>query len=274
MIPSTASCVLSRVMQTCAGMSSGTFFSECLYAMRSKNGTIRFRPGSSTLWNLPRRSTTHAFCCGMMRTPSKMNTTTMATRNVAMVARALCVSHAAAIARMTAMMVFQNMRLPPVLFAFLAGRRGGDHQGVAFLRFDVERAARRRALGGAREARVPRRAAILHARNARAFVHPAFEHHGLAAVEEVAPVRRFPAVAHVPGVDQVRAHQRHDARDDCLHDFIAARVGDDGARERAHAEHQKIERPGDELQDSEHEAGDDPPQPGFHDCPPRWRSNV
>ena len=31
---------------------------------------IRLSPGSSVPWKRPRRSTTHALCCGTMRTPS------------------------------------------------------------------------------------------------------------------------------------------------------------------------------------------------------------
>ena len=37
---------------------------------------IRLRPGSSVLWNFPSRSTTHALCCGTMRTPSMTKATT------------------------------------------------------------------------------------------------------------------------------------------------------------------------------------------------------
>ena len=37
---------------------------------------IRLRPGSSMPWNLPRRSTTQALCCGTMRTPSMTKATT------------------------------------------------------------------------------------------------------------------------------------------------------------------------------------------------------
>ena len=45
--PSTCSCVLSRVMQTWLGTSSGISFSTCRYAMRSTNGSTMFRPGDS-----------------------------------------------------------------------------------------------------------------------------------------------------------------------------------------------------------------------------------
>src|SRR6478609_8642587 len=63
-MPSTCSCVLSRVMQTWLGTSSGISFSECLYATLSTKGTRKFRPGVRVAWYLPRRSSTQAFCCG------------------------------------------------------------------------------------------------------------------------------------------------------------------------------------------------------------------
>jgi hypothetical protein len=40
---------------------------------------MMFRPGSSTSWNLPSRSTTQACCCGTTRTPSTTNAITNAT---------------------------------------------------------------------------------------------------------------------------------------------------------------------------------------------------
>ena len=44
-MPSTCSCVLSLVMQTCGATSSGVSRKSCRYAMRSRKGTTRLRPG-------------------------------------------------------------------------------------------------------------------------------------------------------------------------------------------------------------------------------------
>ena len=86
-MPSTVSCVLSFVMQTWLGTSSGISFSECLYASRSTNGTRKLSPGVSVPWYLPSRSTTQAFCCGttlIARTTkvAAMTTRTRATMSI------------------------------------------------------------------------------------------------------------------------------------------------------------------------------------------------
>src|SRR5665213_439846 len=183
---------------------------------------MRLSPGSSTLKNLPSRSTTQAFCCGTMRTPSKMNTTIIATRKVAMVAAALCVNAPAATVSSTAMMAFQNMETSRVgaelalLVLGICGRRGGHHQGVAFVALDVERGSRAGTFAGARHARIPGRAAVFHARDVRGLVGPALEHHGLAAVEEVGAAR-LPPVGVVPVVHREGARERHGAADHGLH---------------------------------------------------------
>jgi hypothetical protein len=78
-MPSTCSCVLSRVMQICGGTSSGISRRSCLYATRSKNGQMMLSPGSSTAWKRPSRSTTHARCCGTTRIA--LITTIRPTRN-------------------------------------------------------------------------------------------------------------------------------------------------------------------------------------------------
>src|SRR5579859_217188 len=149
--------------------------------MRSKKGTMRLRPGSSTPWNLPRRSTTQAFCCGTMRMPSKSSTMIIATRNVAVVASGLRVIHAAAIVTRIATMVFTNIGASLLWLLARLGR--SDDERAAVLRFDVERGARRRIVVAAREPRVPEGAAVAHARDARRLVGPALEHHRLAAIE-------------------------------------------------------------------------------------------
>src|SRR5262245_43940183 len=63
-MPSTATCTLSLVMQTCSGMSSACSFKLCLYATRSMNGTRTWKPARRVLLYLPSASTTDALCCG------------------------------------------------------------------------------------------------------------------------------------------------------------------------------------------------------------------
>src|SRR5258706_1975770 len=77
MIPSTVSWVLSLVMQTWLGTSSGTSFSECLYATRSTNGTTNASPGVSVRSYLPSFSTIQACCCGTILIARITNSTAM-----------------------------------------------------------------------------------------------------------------------------------------------------------------------------------------------------
>src|SRR6185369_16101655 len=80
MIPSTVSWVLSLVMQTWLGTSSGTSFSECLYATRSTNGTTNVSPGVSVRSYLPSFSTIQACCCGTILIARITNSTAMTAR--------------------------------------------------------------------------------------------------------------------------------------------------------------------------------------------------
>src|SRR6187431_1325420 len=90
-MPSTVSWVLSLVMQTWLGTSRGISFSECRYATRSMKGTRIFSPGVSVAWNLPRRSTTQAFCCGttLSERATKIAAITRMTMNTASIGSAL-----------------------------------------------------------------------------------------------------------------------------------------------------------------------------------------
>src|SRR5688572_21623891 len=157
--------------------------------MRSTKGTLRCSPGSRTRENLPRRSTTHALCCGTMRTPSKMKTTIIAITNTAMLTVTLRETTAAATVRITATRVFQNMcgllSCSFVRLLELPGRGLGDDQRLSFLRIDVEGGSRHRPDGGVGDARVPGGAAVLHAREPRALVGPLLQHHRLATIEEI-----------------------------------------------------------------------------------------
>ncbi len=63
-MPSTPTCTLSRVMQTCAGMSLDCSFSVWRYRITSMNGTSTWKPAKSVPEYLPSRSMTNALCCG------------------------------------------------------------------------------------------------------------------------------------------------------------------------------------------------------------------
>ena len=107
---------------------------------------IRLRPGSSTAWNLPSRSTTQALCCGTMRTPSIVNTTMTAMKKIHTEYFSVAGTCDAAIATTSAMISLTNM-VPPRFEYCVASRasgrtRPGHGQCVAFGREDVEHAAR------------------------------------------------------------------------------------------------------------------------------------
>src|SRR4051812_11494581 len=141
-----------------------------------------------------------------MRTPSTITTITIATKNVATDASGLCVRTAAATVTKTAMAAFQNMG-PPFVMTLSNRWCRSDDERVAFLAFDVERGARDGARGRLGEARIPRAAAVLHARDARGLVGPGLQEHRLAEVEQVAAafvaaiVRDVPVV-HEPGAGE------------------------------------------------------------------------
>src|SRR5438067_2161344 len=209
--------------------------------MRSTNGMMSSRPGSSTRWNLPRRSTTQAFCCGTMRTPSNNNTMIMATRNVATVAVALCVSHAAASVTRIAMIVFTNISVPSLVVGLSARLRRCHDERVAVLRFDVEGGPGRGILVRTSEARVPEGTAVAHPRDARRLVRPALEHDRLAAIEQVGAGDL--ALRGVPVVHQERAGDRHGRADERLHELVHPEPRRRGRGESAQADHQQIQSP-------------------------------
>jgi hypothetical protein len=84
--------------------------------MRSKNGMMMFSPGSRTSWNRPRRSTTHACCCGTTRTPSTTNAMTKARIAIPIANGPTPCQANAATETMSAMTSFQSM-----LVSFEAG---------------------------------------------------------------------------------------------------------------------------------------------------------
>src|SRR5882672_2484176 len=268
-MPSTPSWVLSLVMQTCSGTSSGTSFSEWTYAMRSKNGMMRFNPGSSVLSKRPRRSTTHALCCGTMRTPSMRNATSTpmsSTQNQWPARPGTCV---ATIVAATATASFQSMVNSPFWWDATAGTAGALF-GTGLANFE------RVAIGGeyvdggaglerfrAFDAGVPARAAIAHAGEAGAGVDPALEAGRHSGVDR----RHLPsAVPGAVGVHAVAAGRRNHAGDERLHGKHKAQSRGGGRAKGRDTEHQQVERSGEELGDDEHQAEHPPCQPSFHTC--------
>ena len=73
---------------------------------------IRLSPGSSVPWKRPRRSTTHALCCGTMRTPSMTKATTTPSSRIQNQYLASAGTNDAATAAAIAIASFQNMFLP------------------------------------------------------------------------------------------------------------------------------------------------------------------
>src|SRR5688572_19120904 len=229
--------------------------------MRSMNGTMICRPGSRTRENLPRRSTTHALCCGTMRTPSITTTTSMARTNTAMVADTLLKTNAVATARITAIIVFQNIGATSLCWLF--GGSFDDDERLPLLRIDVERGARD-GLGACSHPGVPAGAAVLHPREARGLVGPAFQHDGLAAVEEVGAALVGLAVRLVPMVHHQRPADGHAPARERLDECVAPSPADHGRREGAYTQDHQVEGARDELGDDQHQPHDDPKDPSFH----------
>src|SRR5215217_2661964 len=193
MMPSTCNCVLSLVMQTWLGTSSGTSLSECLYATRSTNGTTKLSPGVSVRSYLPSRSTTHACCCGTILSVCTMKTmATMATTSATSI----------------------KAPLDYFLICGSALRGGLEHEPVAFDRAD-DVFARLRCKSRC-EACCPHRATMLDARGA--VVGPGLNVHTVADVEvHVAVFGRVPR-GRLPRATPMPQHRRATADEREGHD--------------------------------------------------------
>src|SRR5678815_5376973 len=131
------------------------------------NGTTKLSPGASTAWNRPRRSTTHARCCGTTRialtTPIR---TTMKIANVTS-------EYPDGIGSSP------DCGERRLLTDAMSRPLGAEHERRAAGRHNVHRVAPRRLR--ARELAVPARAAIDDARGAIGL--PRFDAYALADVE-------------------------------------------------------------------------------------------
>src|ERR1039458_1608963 len=81
--------------------------------MRSTKGTMTFNPGCRMAWNLTRRSTTQALCCGTTRTPSITNTIATASMKNGMVKPRVCSNCEIAMVAIRTAMNFGNMGILP-----------------------------------------------------------------------------------------------------------------------------------------------------------------
>src|SRR5580765_399523 len=261
---------MSLVMQTCTATSSGTSVRECLYATRLRNGMMMFRPGSSTWWNFPRRSTTQAFCCGTTRTPSITNTVTSATMANGIVnAR----SGSKLAMRKVAMMTPTSLTsmLPPrfrEISSAACARSGGPGLGnfecVAIDSGDIENFS---GLGGdaSGEVRVPARVAVFHARVTCALVDPGFEGGGLPHVDPPHGARTDPLLVVMHPDD---AGDGHRCGGEGLPNVRAAGVADGRSDQRGDAQDEQVERARHQLCDDEGDARDQPGQGNVHRAKP------
>ena len=145
-----------------------------------------------------------------------------------MVTVALFDSTAATTVTISASMTFQNMTASRLLFR----RNECDDEQIAFLRCDVERGPGRGTIGGRIESRVPRGAAVLHPRDPGAFIGPALEHHGLAAIEEVRLAAVGLLLRGMPVVHEPGAGDGDTAADRCLDHHVGAQVSHERAQSR------------------------------------------
>src|SRR5512135_990485 len=221
---------------------------------------ITLSPGSSTWWNLPRRSTIQAFCCGTTRTPSITNTAASATMKKGIANGRDSGKKAMMMVAMTTPRTFASMLSPVEREISLrpcvrSGGPGlGNFERVAIDRIDVENFA---ALAGdiARDLRVPKRIAVPYACLAGVLVHPRIERGRLAKIQS----------PHTFGFDRFLVPSNPDysanrdrRRDQRLPGEHAARVRQARAGETGNTKHEQIERARHQLDDDEDEAGDQP----------------
>src|ERR1039457_1277437 len=178
-------------------------------------------------WNLPRRSTTQALCCGTTRTPSITNTIATASMKNGMVKPRVCSNCERAMVAIRTAMNFGNMGILPSN-SFADGRIRGGRAFVCIaasglgLRY-LERiavhgvdeqhlAVIERAL--ALDLRIPQRIAILYPRGALFPVHPGVERDRLTQVE-----RRHVELRHGLAILLYPEHagDRHRRSAQCLH---------------------------------------------------------
>src|SRR5690349_877570 len=171
---------------------------------------------------------------------------------------------AAMMAATTATASFQNMVFPPWACDGAPPPSGGavfgDLERVAIGGEHEQHGARLERFGTL-DARVPGRAAVAHAREARTGVEPALEARRHAGVE-----RRHALAARAGAVDvhPVAAGRGDHRRDNALHRKGLRHVGRRRGAERGHRQHHQIERPAQQLGDDEHQSDDGPGKRRLH----------
>src|SRR5436190_3304256 len=186
-----------------------------------------------------------------MRTPSMMNATTAAMKKTQTAYLTVPVANHVAADSTSAMISLINIRYP-LLENPLARVLLRDVERVALRREHVDDRSRFRRIA-ARHARIPRRAAITDARQARALVDPVLEIRRLTGIDLLHLLcRAIDAI----DVDPVRAGCGDQPRNDRLDREVVSEVGGGASSECCHAEHQEIERASDQLGDHEDQTED------------------
>src|SRR5215475_2208473 len=256
---------------------------------------MMLRPGCSTSWNLPSRSTTHACCCGTTRTPSTTNAITNAMM-VTPIANTPMPFHAnAATETMSAMISFKSM-----LVSFEAGCSGTAPSRAP--RRPMARTGWRTWSGAGRPPCTLRMSALTMSSGLGGLCGPVAigERSGLllrdaqrvaldrADVEHLARLTaelafddRVPERVAVPnpreavaavhprieGHGMAEVERGHGGRRQSVPataDPQDAAERDRGSDERGDAEHQEVEGAGEKLGDDEHDADDQPGKRAVH----------
>src|ERR1051325_654467 len=264
-MPSTPSWVLSFVMQICSGTSSGTSLSEWTYATLSKNGMMRFRPGSRVPWKRPSRSTTQALCCGTIRTPSMTKATMTPISSTQPQYGLKAGTCEAMMATTTAAASFQNIVFSPGTCdapPLSGGAVLGDFERVAIGGKHKHGGARLQGFA-ALDAGLPARTAIAHAREARACIEPAFKACRHAAVD-----RRHAHSERARAIDMhaIAADRREQRGNDALGRKWLLEVGNGRGTKCGDREHQQIESAAQQLGNDQHQCGDGPGKRGVHEA--------
>src|SRR3954467_13541147 len=228
---------------------------------------MRLSPGSSTTWKRPKRSTTTANCCGTMRTPSITNAMTAPRNRIHPENGRNGWTMKAPTASATTTISLPNIEVPPFCanaLASAAARSGGalrgDLERIAMGIHDVEHASGLERLGPI-DARIPARAAVADAGKPLGRIDPLLEAGRHAGVDG----RHLPgAVLRAIEMHAVATHAGHRRRHDNLHGEAQPEPGRPSGAERGDADHQKVERPGEQLCDYQSEPQDRPGQGSIH----------
>src|SRR6266699_2538442 len=154
----------------------------------------------------------------------------------------------------------REREIPSAACARSGGPRLGNFEGAAIDRSDIEDFAGL-PCGVARDLRIPKRVAVLHARVTGAPVHPGVEGGRLADVESPHAFRRH---LFLELIYPDHSGDRDDRRANRLPHERAARVADARTDQGREAENEQVKGPRHQLDDDEDEAGDQPGEGDVH----------